>query len=74
MQLEGLSPYRRVTDWAQGYFQLSSMSTWGVVDRNSPDSSNPFNLQEFYNNIIALFEGDDVDAVWVRETLAWWDL
>jgi len=50
------------------------MSAWGIVDQSSPDSSDPFNLQDFYNNIIALFEGDDVDNIWVRDTLSWWDL
>ena len=50
------------------------MPVWGIVDQNSPDSSHPFNLQEFYNNIVALFEGDNVDDVWARDTLAWWDL
>ena len=50
------------------------MSTWGIVNQNSPDSSDPFNLQDFYDNIIALFEGENVDELWVHDTLAWWDL
>ena len=50
------------------------MPVWGIVDQNSPDSSQPFNLQEFYNNIITLFEEDDIENLWVRDTLVWWDL
>ena len=50
------------------------MPVWGIVDQNSPDSSQLFKLQEFYNNIITLFEGDDIDNLWVRDTLVWWDL
>ena len=56
---------RSAANTLQGYFQLSLMSIWGIVDENSTDSSNPFNLQDFYNNIVVLFEGDNVDNVWV---------
>lgn len=50
------------------------MATWGIVNQGSPDSADPSNLQDLYNNVIELFEGDDADGIWVRDTLSWWNL
>jgi hypothetical protein len=41
------------------------MSQWGSFD-------NIFNLQEFYNTIVAMFETDPQDP-WVKATLEWWN-
>ena len=64
--------HRIINGLMQGYFQLSMMPIWGIIDQTSLDSLHPFDLQDFY--IITLFEGDDVDEVWVWDTLTWWDL
>lgn len=41
------------------------MNQWGSTD-------NLFNLHEFYNTIVAMFEKDPDDP-WVVETLEWWN-
>jgi hypothetical protein len=47
------------------YIALSNMKQWGV-------SANLFYLDEFYENIVSMFE-DNADTPWVKETLCWWD-
>ena len=49
----------------KAYIALSSMSQWGSSD-------NIFNLQEFYNAIVALFETAP-EHPWVVDTLEWWN-
>jgi hypothetical protein len=41
------------------------MSQWSSSD-------NLFNLQLFYDNIVAMFEEDPEDP-WIIETLKWWN-
>lgn len=43
---------------------ISSMESWR-------DSYGDFNLRDFYNNIVRLFE--DRTSPWVIETLQWWN-
>jgi hypothetical protein len=45
---------------------LSSMSEWGLQDM-------AFNLQDFYYNILFLFE-DEKEDDWASETLAYWNI
>jgi hypothetical protein len=49
----------------QAYIALSSMSQWGLSD-------NLFNLEQFYDNIVVMFEKDP-EHPWVIKTLDWWN-
>jgi hypothetical protein len=44
---------------------LCSLEKWNRYDDN-------FNHEAFYKNIVALFEHDP-NALWVTETLDWWN-
>ncbi|KAA1479988.1 hypothetical protein DENSPDRAFT_789791, partial [Dentipellis sp. KUC8613] len=46
-------------------FLISTMETWGRED-------GAFNMQQFYENIVALFE-DDAESDWCVDTLKWWN-
>ncbi|KAH9956330.1 hypothetical protein BGW80DRAFT_1181218, partial [Lactifluus volemus] len=49
----------------QCYFVLSSANKWAnYIDE--------FNLDHFYDNIVAMFE-ENSDEPFIRETLDWWD-
>jgi len=47
------------------YIAISKMKRWNSFD-------NLFFLDEFYDNIVAMFE-DNSGSSWVEETLAWWN-
>jgi len=47
------------------YIALSNMKRWG-------SSNGLFYLDEFYDNIVSIFE-DNADSPWVEETLEWWN-
>lgn len=47
------------------YIALSNMKRWSLSD-------NLFFLDEFYDNIVSMFE-DNVESAWVEETLEWWN-
>lgn len=49
----------------QAYIALSLMSQWGSSD-------NLFNLEQFYDNIVVMFEKDP-EHPWVIKTLDWWN-
>ncbi|KAG6839635.1 hypothetical protein C0991_000639 [Blastosporella zonata] len=49
----------------QGRFVISSVDIWSI--RNGT-----FNYQDFYSNIVSLFE-EKPENPWVVETLDWWN-
>jgi len=42
------------------------MEQWGTTDGD-------FDVIEFYNGIIELFDDAGEDSAWYKETLAWWN-
>ncbi|KAA1471035.1 hypothetical protein DENSPDRAFT_836974 [Dentipellis sp. KUC8613] len=61
----------KVTPYLIAYFALharfliSTMETWGREDGS-------FDMQQFYQNIVNLFE-DDLECQWSIDTLKWWN-
>ena len=56
--------YFSISDPPKAYVALSGMKQWNTHD-------NFFFLDEFYDNIVSMFE-DNVNSSWVEETLNWW--
>lgn len=53
-------------DALQMCFLLSSLSSWSTIDSH-------FDLHEFFDNIVALFETNPC-SLWVIKTLNWWNM
>ena len=56
--------YFPISDSQKVYVTLSGMKRWNTFD-------NLFSLDEFYDNIVSMFE--DIESPWVEETLNWWN-
>ena len=48
----------------KAYAALSGMKQWNT-------SNNLFHVDQFYNNIVRIFEAN-IRSSWVEETLNWW--
>lgn len=51
---------------AKARFMLNTQESWQPSDGK-------FNMEDFYDQIVGLFEGSEAVKKWGKDTLAWWN-